>query len=274
MERMAAADRTSGHYDPATISQFSLLQLLGFVLLPIAWWFFLLYVVTPWILPAISTPQGEVSAWAFLSISGLGYLFEFLLALFILRGEGYPLSLDALRRRLQWGWVRGWRTWGLVVLLFVVGFGVSIFLSQTNRMIAEVLPPPDWFPADQNPLKEIQGLEDALPGVVIRGNIPFLLLFLFNGIINIVGEDLYYRGALIPKMHGLFGKWAWLAGGIIWPIKHIYVWWNAIGNALMLGVVGAYIFGPLGSLPITMLVHFIGNYAASWPLVIGAVFGG
>jgi ABC-type multidrug transport system permease subunit len=33
-----------------------------------------------------------------------------------------------------------------------------------------------------------------------------LLLALFSGTMNIVGEDLYYRGALIPKLHGLFGK--------------------------------------------------------------------
>jgi hypothetical protein len=87
-------------------------------------------------------------------------------------------------------------------------------------------------------------------------------------------EDLYYRGALIPKLHGLFGKWAWLAGGIIWLLKHVYVWWRFIPDAGSLGLVGAYTFGPLGSLPVTMLMHLIPNYGLSLPLVLQAVFGG
>jgi membrane protease YdiL (CAAX protease family) len=274
MDVEADVERQSGRYDPATIPQFTILQLVGYVLLPIAWWFFILYVVAPFLLPSITTSEGEMNAWALLMLSSLGYLFEFFLALYIFRREGYRLRLSALRSRINWRLVRGWKTWGLVLLLFVVGFGLSMFLSQTNRMVAEVLPPPDWFPASQNPLKDVEGIEDALPGVAFQGNFLFLVLFLFTGIMNIVGEDLYYRGALIPKMHGLFGKWAWLAGGIIWPIKHIYVWWNAIGNALILGLVGAYVFGLLGSLPIAMLIHFIANSVFTWPTVISAVLGG
>jgi hypothetical protein len=64
-----------------------------------------------------------------------------------------------------------------------------------------------------------------------------------------------------------------LAGGIIWMLKHIYVWWRFIGDAGALGIAGAYIFDPLGSLPVTMLVHFIPNYGMTWPLIIQAVFG-
>jgi membrane protease YdiL (CAAX protease family) len=142
--------------------------------------------------------------------------------------------------------------------------------------MARLLPPPAWFPASQNPLKEVEGIEDALPGVVFRGNILFLLLYLFVSAMNIVGEDLYYRGAMIPKLHGLFGKWAWLAGAVIWPVKHLYVWWNVLGNTVILGLAGAYIFGPLGSLPVAMLIHFIGNqYILTWPMmIIEVLFGG
>ncbi len=266
----------SGRYDPATTPQFNFLQLIVFVLLPLAWWFFLLYVVTPRLLPSITTPDGEISAFPLLILTSLGYLFEFFLALYILRREGYPLRLSALRKRINWRWVRGWKNWGIVLILFVLGFGLSMLFAQPiNRSMAEILPPPDWFPATQHPLKEVRGFEDALPGVKIGGNILLLLVFLFNTSMNIIGEDLYYRGALIPKLHGLFGRWAWLAGGIIWPIKHLYVWWNVPGNTVLLGIIGAYIFGPLGSLPVTMLVHWAGNqYLIQWPLMIIEVFFG
>jgi membrane protease YdiL (CAAX protease family) len=273
----AEVTQDSGRYDPETIPQFSWPQLVLFVALPLAWWFFLLYVVSPLLLPAITTPEGEINGWALLTLQILAYGFEFALALYLFRREGYPLRLKALKARINWRWVRGWKNWGLVVLLLVVGIGVTMLLGEpVNVAMARLLPPPDWFPASQHPLKEVQGVEDALPGVVFGGNILFLLLYLFNSVMNIVGEDLYYRGALIPKLHGLFGRWAWLAGAVIWPIKHLYVWWNVLGNTVILGLAGAYIFGPLGSLPVAMLVHFIGNqYILTWPMmIIEVLFGG
>jgi hypothetical protein len=263
-----------GQANPANIPQFNWPQLAVFVLTPISWWFIVLYVIAPFFLPAFSMPNGEMNGWGAEFFSILGYLFELLLALYVLRKEGYPLRLRALSERIHWHWPRGWKTWGIIVILFVLGFGLSQLLQPLSVAIAKMLPPPDWFPASQNPLKEVNSLQDALPGVVFKGNYFFLVLVLFSGTMNIVGEDLYYRGVLIPKLHGLFGKWAWVAGGVIWPLKHIYVWWRFVADAALLGVVGAYAFGPLGSLPVAMLMHFIPNYGFTWPLIIQAVFGG
>jgi hypothetical protein len=270
----AKVSNVPGQANPTNIPQFNWRQLAAFLLLPVAWWFILLYGITPLLLPACSAPNGEPNGWVLLSIQALGYLFEFFLALNIFRKEGYALRLRALKERIHWRWPRGWKAWGIILVLFVVGFGISQLLQPLSTAIASVLPPPDWFPASQHPLKEVNSVQDAYPGVVLKGNYLFLLLALFTGTMNIVGEDLYYRGALIPKLHGLFGKkWAWLAAGIIWMLKHIYVWWRFIGDAGALGIAGAYIFGPLGSLPVTMLVHFIPNYGMTWPLIIQAVFG-
>jgi hypothetical protein len=272
--KTAQVSNVPGQANPANIPQFNWRQLAAFILLPVAWWFILLYGIAPLLLPAFSTPKGELNAFAVLSIQTLGYLFEFFLALNIFRKEGYALRLRALKERIHWRWPRGWKAWAIIVVLFVVGFGISQLLQPLSTAIGSVLPPPDWFPASQHSLKEVNSVQDAYPGVVLKGNYLFLLLALFSGTMNIVGEDLYYRGALIPKLHGLFGKWAWLAGGIIWPLKHIYVWWRFIPDAGAMGLAGAYMFGPMGSLPVAMLIHFIPNYGLTWPLILGAVFGG
>ena len=256
------------------VPQFNWRQLAAFLLLPIAWWFVVLYVITPLVLPVVSAPNGEPNGWWLLISQLLGYLFEFVLALRVFRKEEYPLRLRALKDRIHWHWPHGWKAWLLILVLFVVGFGVSQLLQPLSGAIGTLLPPPDWFPASQHPHKEITSVQDAYPGVAMAGNYGFLLLALFTGIINIVGEDLYYRGALIPKLHGLFGKWAWLAGGLIWPLKHLYVWWRLIADAGALGLAGAYAFGPVGSLPVAMLMHFVPNYGLTWPMLIGAVLGG
>lgn len=179
--------------------------------------------------------------------------------------------MRALKERIHWRWPRGWKAWAIILVLFVAGFGLSQLLQPSKQAIASVLPPPDWFPAFKHPFKETNSLQDNFPGVVFEGNFLFLLLALFMETMNIVGEELYYRSALIPKLHGLFGKWAWVVGAVIFAVKHSYVWWELASEPGVIGLVGAYIFGPLGSLPVAMLIHFIPGVGLTWPLLFMAV---
>lgn len=77
--------------------------------------------------------------------------------------------MHALKERINWRWPRGWKRWVGLLILFVAGFGISQLLQPLSTAIASVLPPPDWFPASQHPFKEVNSLEDALPGVVFKG---------------------------------------------------------------------------------------------------------
>jgi membrane protease YdiL (CAAX protease family) len=263
---------TATTYDPKEISQLKWTGLVGLWALPVGWWFFVLYVITPRLLPSITTPEGEINGYALNLIQLSGYLFEFFLAIYVLRREGQSFSWSALRTRLNLRW-GGWKAWVLFLVVFVVAFALTQPLIPISTITATAAPPPDWFPAAQNPFKEVNSVEDALPGVVFKGNILFLLIFLLTGVMNIIGEDTYYRGMLIPKLHGLFGRWAWLMGGLIFTLKHLYVWWR-VQEALLLGIAGAFMFGPMGSLPFAMLAHFIANFGLTWPLVIKLVLFG
>jgi len=259
-------------YDHKNIPQLKWPGLVSLFALPVAWWLIIMYLVTPRLLPAITTPGGEINGYALNLITLAGYLFEFFLAIYVLRREGQSFKWKALKTRLNLRW-GGWKAWGLFLLVFLAAFALTFPLISTSKITASIAPPPDWFPASQNPLKEVNGVEDALPGVAFRGNILFLLLFLFTGVMNIAGEDTYYRGVLIPKLHGLFGRWAWLAGGLVFALKHVYVWWR-VQEVLPLAIAGAFLFEPIGSLPLAMLAHFLGNYGLTWPLVVKLVLFG
>lgn len=259
-------------YDPKNIPQLQWPGLVGLFALPVIWWLVIMYIITPRLLPEITTPAGEINSYALNLITLAGYLFEFFLAAIVLRTEGQRFTWSALRQRLNLRW-GGWKAWGLFLLVFLAAFALTFPLMSTSKATAAIFPPPDWFPASQNPLKEVSGVEDALPGVAFEGNYLFLLLFLFTGIMNVVGEDTFYRGVLIPKLHGLFGRWAWLAGGLIFALKHVYVWWR-IQEVIPLAIAGAFLFGPVGSLPFAMLAHLLGNYGLTWPMVIKLVFFG
>ena len=259
-------------YDPEKIPQLKWPGLAALFALPVCWWLVIMYILTPRLLPAITTSAGEINGYALNLITLTGYLFEFFLAVIVLRGEGQRFTWAALRKRLNLRW-GGWKAWGLFLLVFLAAFALTFPLISTSKAIAAAVPPPDWFPASQNPLKEVNGIEDALPGVTFKGNVLFLLLFLFTGIMNVLGEDTFYRAVLIPKLHGLFGRWAWLAGGLVFALKHIYVWWR-IQEVIPLAIAGAFMFGPLGSLPFAMLAHLLGNYGLTWPMVFKLVLFG
>ena len=263
---------TATTYDAREIPQLKWAGLVGLWALPVGWWLLVLYVVTPRLLPAITTPEGEINGYAMYLITLAGYLFEFLLAVFVLRRDGQRFTWSALHSRLNLRW-GGWKAWGLFIVVFVVGFAIAQLLVPTSTITAAAAPPPDWFPASQNPLKEVNSLQDAIPGVLFKGNFLFLALMLLTDAMNIIGEDSYYRGVLIPKLHGLFRRWAWFAGGLVFTLKHVYVWWR-VQEVLPLGIAGAFMFGPMGSLPFAMLAHFIGNFGLTWPLVIKAILFG
>jgi hypothetical protein len=39
------------------------------------------------------------------------------------------------------------------------------------------------------------------------------------------GEEYLFRSVLLPKMNGVFGKWDWVANGVLFELKHVYTRW-------------------------------------------------
>jgi membrane protease YdiL (CAAX protease family) len=49
-----------------------------------------------------------------------------------------------------------------------------------------------------------------------------LVWFLFN---TVLGEELLFRGFLLPRMNGAFGRRDWLANGVLFAAYHLHVPW-------------------------------------------------
>jgi membrane protease YdiL (CAAX protease family) len=49
-----------------------------------------------------------------------------------------------------------------------------------------------------------------------------LLLFLFN---TVLGEELLFRGVLLPRMKRVFGRGDWLANGVLFAAYHLHMPW-------------------------------------------------
>ena len=49
-----------------------------------------------------------------------------------------------------------------------------------------------------------------------------IALSLFN---TILGEELLFRGVLLPRMQGAFGRWDWVANGFLFALYHLHMPW-------------------------------------------------
>jgi membrane protease YdiL (CAAX protease family) len=237
---------------------------------PAVWYLFLIYVLIPPFIPA----GGVVPTWAFLAVIALGTGLEGLVGLFLLRREGYRLTRAALRDRIKWRWPRGGRAWGIGVAVLVAALALSAAASPVSRSLAgtPAFAPPSWWPALSNPLVEVKGVADAIPDIGLKGNFGFVALYLVVGLINVFGEEIYYRGYLLPRMRGVFGRWDWVANGVLFTLKHVYQRWLYPG-VLVGGLAFAFAAGPLGSLPLAMALHWIGNFLLSTLALVAAAFG-
>jgi uncharacterized protein len=236
------------------IPQYSLSQIVFMYAWPAAWFMFLIYVVAP----QFALPDGTLPTWAVDLTNLFGHGAELLVALIILRREGYRLNSKTLRARINLRFPNKLWKWAACFGAFVLAVGIVIALLPLETQIATLLPPPDWMP--DHPLKEAGTPANALPpqNLVIR-----ILSWVFQaGIVffigNIIGEELYYRAVLQPKLKGVFGKWDWAASGVLFGLKHLYVWWR-VPYLIPAGLAFGFVFGPMGSLPLTIFFHWLAN---------------
>jgi membrane protease YdiL (CAAX protease family) len=61
--------------------------------------------------------------------------------------------------------------------------------------------------------------------------------FAFN---YFLGEEFLFRGVLLPKMEGVFGKWDWVANAVLFGLYHIH-WAPSILSIIVVGLPGIWL---------------------------------
>ena len=206
------------------ISQFGFWTTIGMFVWPAVWYTILIYVIGRQFIPK----NGTTPTWLFLLIIIFGTGAELAVGLVLLRREGYPITIRSLRDRIRLRWPRGPKSWAIAVGILLVTTGLSLAIGPVNRALASVpgFVPPAWWPAISNPIAAVHSVADFFPDVNLRNNYLFVFLFFLIGLIfNVFGEELYYRGYLLPRMRRVFGRWDWVANGLLFCLKHVYQRW-------------------------------------------------
>jgi membrane protease YdiL (CAAX protease family) len=153
----------------------------------------------------------------------------FALAFVFHQRDGYPLSWNSIRTRFRllpmtgkdWGWAIG----GLLVTFLSIGM-----VSFTAPLLIAAFPaiaPPDFFPPWQTPGAPMStaSFSDFI-GAPLKGNWGVVILLFVQLFFNIFGEELWWRGYILPRQEKAHGRLAWLINGLLWLLWHaaFYPW--------------------------------------------------
>jgi uncharacterized protein len=175
----------------------------------------LAWAVAPMLADQLSGPSALPRALIVTLTAGLVWQFVLVLTL-VAREQGtlrWPVLRDALwlhAPRAPRTGRRGGRVW-LVVLPLIVA------------VAAEELVPSLGIPGGRD-LGEF--LDSHAGHVFLAGSWGWLAIlaamFAFN---TVLGEELLFRGYLLPRMNGVFGRRDWVANGVLFAAYHVHVPW-------------------------------------------------
>jgi uncharacterized protein len=223
---MSATISTSA---PVRVRQYSRAAVLGIWTAAAAPMGLLAWVVAPALAGAGATDRRFVVTLIIALTAGL--VWQFVLVLTLVGYEQRSLRWPVLREAL---WLtpprdpagrRGGRVW-LWALPFVLGFAglqlIPFGLSGPSDHDFGV-----WLASD--------GGQDAL-----RGNwglfALIVVMFVFN---TVLGEELLFRGLLLPRMRNAFGRADWIANGVLMGAYHLHQPWS-IPSSMIAGALFAY----------------------------------
>lgn len=275
LSKYAIQDRVDGA-QTERMGQYTLGQILGIWVLAAMPMGILSWIIFPALAPDPgSDPLGAGVIRIVLLTAGLIWLF--VLSMLIVQQEEGDLRWATVKRRLRlnaprdpgagetrrklWLWliplIIAIAVWELALTPSLVDGWVSLF-----PFFAE---PPGYSPGA---LFESQAVLDRLVGAWWFFGL-FAIMSVFN---SFLGEEFLFRGVLLPKMEGVFGRWTWLANGMLFGFYHVHQPWGMAGNALSGAIFLAFPSWRLRSTWMGIIVHSVQNVYFGF-LILGVVLG-
>lgn len=178
------------------------------------------YLVLPWLEKLNLTPFERL---VLIITVPMAMLFASAIILYKLENKNGDLGgfLDYFRlKKIQLADVR----WGLGLFGFmVISYGLFSYLGT-------MLVNAGWIPAQGAVLSFLDPRESNPEDLQAQHSIlKVALLYSIMLFFNIFGEELWWRGYVLPRQEKHFGKYAWIIHGLLWTLFHAFKWWDLIG---------------------------------------------
>jgi len=168
-------------------------------------------------------------------------------------GNATQWSIFASRFRLarmtgaDWLWTLG---------LFVTSMGLYFGLGFSSEWLARIpiLAPHPLVPPDFGPGAATARVPGILMGMPLSGKWWVALVFFFGWLLNVFGEEFWFRGYVLPRQELAMGARAWIANGLMFGFNHIWQPWNLL--LIVPGaLVGAFVVQKRRNTWILIVVH-------------------
>ena len=153
----------------------------------------------------------------------------FALAFIFYKRDGYPLSWSDIKIRFRLLRMTGkdwlWGVGGFLITFLSIGALAPTALLLINSI--PVLAPPDFFPPWLEPGVNFDtALFTRFIGETLKNNWGIAILFFIMLFFNITGEELWWRGYILPRQEKTHGRCTWLIHGLLWWLWHLafYPW--------------------------------------------------
>jgi membrane protease YdiL (CAAX protease family) len=176
---------------------------------------FLAWVVAPRLRDQLG--GDEPLAQALLICLTAGLIWQFVLVLILIRRELAGLEWSRVREAL---WLRpprdpktgrvGGRVWWWVLLFILIYAIEQILPAIPGPSVRDFA---DFLDSDRG--------EDFFSGAW-GWYAVVVVLAVFN---TVLGEELLFRGLLLPRMQGVFGRGDWVANGVLFSLYHLHTPW-------------------------------------------------
>jgi membrane protease YdiL (CAAX protease family) len=196
----------------------------------------LAWVVTPLVGDSLDLGVGDENREAFTRALFLtvGLIWQFVLVLIIVRREEGDLRWETIRRRCWLNRPRDPATgqpnprlwWWLVPLILGVGLLQLVPLQAAWEAIFPFLDEPKEYSFAE--MLDSEERKEALEGAWQLVGL-FVVLGLFN---TFLGEELLFRGVLLPRMQGVFGRRDWIANGLLFGLYHLHQPWSYFSSII------------------------------------------
>jgi uncharacterized protein len=245
--------------DAAKETQYSLGKIIAIWVLAAAPMGVLSWIVFPVLAPDFDTTPLAAGVTR-LALIAVGLVWLFVLSMIIVRREEGSLRWSTVKHRLPLGTPRDPKTgetrhrlWLWLIPLFLATAVWELGLtSYADGLWVSVFPffaEPPGFSMDA--VLQSQAVLDQLVGAWW-----FFALFLVQAVFNtILGEEFLFRGVLLPKMEGVFGRWAWLANGVLFGFYHVHQPWGLAGSFTSGALLYAYPAWRFRSTWMAIIVH-------------------
>ena len=227
-------------------------------------WYFLggaivLFIAVQYGIPYLNRAFGVAPLIGWWLASGIIVLALFIAAILAARHSGHARSFREIIRVLN---IRGlskadigWAIGGLLGVVIVTG----VVVTAVDKLFSLNL-------LSQDSYASFLRMEKLKPG-----EYWLFLVWLPYFFFNIVGEELMWRGYLLPRQSAALGRNAWILNGVLWAIFHVGIGWRIAILLLPIEFIVPYVVQKRQNTWLGIIIHGLYNGSGFVMVALGVV---